>query len=474
MPDIHTSHPMQAFNDELDWYIEHMELPIGIARTKALKENLFTTIVCTVTHTPLIIVGAPGSSKTLSFNLAISNLKGEESKKEHFRNTDFFKSLDPHFYQCSHRTTSNEIQKVFSRAINRQRSHINFKLPVCCVVFMDEAGLPEESLESLKVLHYHLDRQEVSFVAITNHILDAAKTNRAVCLFRPDASEEELKTLVKGCLCTTPNNPPPDLQKDLNIVVQFCPVYFNLMTRQEFSQFFGLRDFIHFVNYLRRHRAEMLSPQLVMKALERNFSGSDNFETICRMFLSKVNCYFFGKSNSEGKCSVRSHFHVTFSQFQSSMDQVQCRGTLEVLQESLEDCPQQQGWDMAETEVRYKMIIDPSEDDSLVRLLFTFGVLQRKGKHMNGKVLLPTCIGNICQCFKLNTPIINLDLYSLALLRLYIFVGRRLARIVLPFCFLIAAVQQPGNSIPPSQLKHSLDVYGLLHQQFLSTGIVQL
>ena len=60
------------------------------------------------------------------------------------------------------------------------------------------------------------------------------------------------------------------------------------------------------------------------------------------------------------------------------MDQVPCRSILEVLKDSLEDCPQQQGKDMAEAEVRYKLIVDPSEDDSLVRLLFSFGVLQRK------------------------------------------------------------------------------------------------
>jgi hypothetical protein len=47
---------------------------------------------------------------------------------------------------------------------------------------MDEAGLPEESKESLKVLHYYLERHmsikaKVAFVAITNHALDAAKSN---------------------------------------------------------------------------------------------------------------------------------------------------------------------------------------------------------------------------------------------------------------------------------------------------------
>ena len=57
---------------------------------------------------------------------------------------------------------------------------------------------------------------------------------------------------------------------------------------------------------------------------------------------------------------------------------MRCRGILDVLKDSLEDLPQKQGQDMAEAEVRYKLIIDPSEDDSLVRLLFFFGVLQRE------------------------------------------------------------------------------------------------
>ena len=53
---------------------------------------------------------------------------------------------------------------------------------------------------------------------------------------------------------------------------------------------------------------------------------------------------------------------------------VQQRSILTVLQESLQDCSEREG---GENEVRYKLIIDPSEDSSLVRLLFRFGVLQR-------------------------------------------------------------------------------------------------
>ena len=280
----------KAFSDELDWYIDQVDLPQGIAKTQALKENIFATIICTVTRTPLIIVGAPGSSKTLSFNVTVANLKGQESKMTLFRQTDTYPSLDPHYYQCSRRTTSNEIQTVFSRAINRQRSYLKISLPIHCVVFMDEAGLPEESHESLKVLHYYLDNPEVSFVAITNHVLDAAKTNRAISLFRPESSGDDLETLAKGCLCSKPDNPPPELQKDLLTVTHFCRPYLNLMERKDAKQLFGLRDFIHFVNYLRRRRQNTLNPQVVMEALERNFNGSDEFEVICKQFLTTVSC----------------------------------------------------------------------------------------------------------------------------------------------------------------------------------------
>ena len=280
----------KSFQKELDWYTNHIDLPEGIAKTQALKENLFATIICTMTHTPLIIVGCPGSSKTLSFNLALANLKGQESKMAVFRDTKIFRSLDPQFYQCSRRTTSNELQTVFSRAINRQRNHQKVPLPVYCVVFMDEAGLPQEQHESLKVLHYHLDKQEVSFVAISNHILDAAKANRAVSLYRPEASQEDLQTLAKGCLCSNPNNPPPELKRDVEIVGNFCQAYEAVMNKQQFKQFFGLRDFIHFISYLRRKRLQMLSPQLVMEALERNFNGVESipFKGICKAFLRTV------------------------------------------------------------------------------------------------------------------------------------------------------------------------------------------
>ena len=57
-----------------------------------------------------------------------------------------------------------------------------------------------------------------------------------------------------------------------------------------FEKFFGLRDFIHFINYIRRERKVEITPQLVLRSLERNFNGTTTkgFEQICSVFLEKV------------------------------------------------------------------------------------------------------------------------------------------------------------------------------------------
>lgn len=56
------------------------------------------------------------------------------------------------------------------------------------------------------------------------------------------------------------------------------------------------------------------------------------------------------------------------------------RHVLDILRDSLED--KQSGGYSVENEVRYKLIIDPSEDDSLVRLLFLNGILDRQRTHV--------------------------------------------------------------------------------------------
>ena len=68
-----------------------------------------------------------------------------------------------------------------------------------------------------------------------------------------------------------------------------------------------------------------------------------------------------------------------FYQIHSNPNQVEARNILAILDSCMKDHPQETG---AENEMRYKLIIDSSEDNSVVRLLFSTGVLKRDKTRM--------------------------------------------------------------------------------------------
>ena len=282
----------KALKDELDWLMENIDRPVGVADTQALRENLYAIIVCCMTHIPLIIIGPPGCSKTLSFKIALANLQGEVSPKKVFRHK-IMKSLDPHIYQCSKHSTTEDIKTLFKKATSRQEQIDNSGHGAVSVVLMDEAGLPEENLQVLKVLHYHLDNPEVSFVALTNTILDAAKSNRAVCLFQVNASDDDLQQLAGALLgYKDVNDVPENIKEQLKCITS---VYSKEMASHNFSSIFGLRDLMHFFSYLRKNMSRdhnYISPELLLKSLQRNFLGAEDFKGLAGKFLSEVSVYY--------------------------------------------------------------------------------------------------------------------------------------------------------------------------------------
>ena len=140
------------------------------------------------------------NNQTLSVNVMSDNANGEDSPNEFYRQ---YARISLYHYQCSRQSTSKEILDVFEKASQRQAKCDSAKQK--CVVFMDEAGLPEEEKESLKVLHFLLEghmstKANVGFIAITNHVLDAAKSNRCVMLLRQEPDAIEMMTMTKGVL----------------------------------------------------------------------------------------------------------------------------------------------------------------------------------------------------------------------------------------------------------------------------------
>jgi len=371
--------------EETTLYVRHIKLESGTAQNTALKENVFAIIVCIQLQMPLIIIGPPGSSKTMSFQIVAQTVLNDAMVREDVLKTDGGNSFFAGFlsveagvfhYQCSELSTSNEVKSVFNRAIQRQNgwdraaaSRHTGTSRRTAVVFMDEAGLPEEAKESLKVLHYYLDDPKVAFVAITNRPLDAAKMNRAVVLFRPAADQQELSLLMAGSL-----GEPPEMVSSPSVRA-FTNAYYSLMCKRcplvpggkiVFRERYGLRDFYNFGRYFAHAQAAFPPCDAdILCSLERNFNGVTRQE-----FQSIVSAFFYELGRDRNSvCSA--------SAAQSRLQALYLRTQLSTLTEALKSGnidPSR----MNETIVRYKLVLDETDDDSATRLLFQCGLLHRE------------------------------------------------------------------------------------------------
>ena len=183
---------------EQNYLIEQVELDRGIGKNTLLKENLFLLFVSVNTNIPLIIIGKPGSGKSLSAQLIYKSMKGEYSKNKFFK---LFPRIIQTYFQGSKTTDPKDVETLFTKAgkkLNyykkKREEDQNKTLPISMILF-DELGLAELSeTNPLKVLHSKLEyggkEEGVSFVGISNYTLDAAKINRALVLSVPDLDQK--------------------------------------------------------------------------------------------------------------------------------------------------------------------------------------------------------------------------------------------------------------------------------------------
>jgi hypothetical protein len=101
-------------NLELDYLINNLEIPAGIAKNLALKEIIFSSFYCIVNKIPLIICGKPGKGKTLSIQLLNKSMRGNEGSKSYI--CKLFGEIIIHKIQGALNTTSEEIASTFKKA----------------------------------------------------------------------------------------------------------------------------------------------------------------------------------------------------------------------------------------------------------------------------------------------------------------------------------------------------------------------
>jgi hypothetical protein len=348
---------------------QHFTFPKGIALTKALSENIFTIVACVVSKVPLGIIGIPGSSKTLSVHIVRDNLRGPEQSHKEFCKK--FPAVDVFSHQCSEYSTSEEIQKTFETAIPRQQFYDRTSKR-CCLVFLDEAGLPKEKLMVLKVLHPFLDDPLVSFVAISNFPFDAANTNRMVIL-RRSLDKEDLEVLAKGCLGI---GDCEETTKVYQFAKGLCQGFRRVLKDEYFKAMFHYRDFIYTLKYLRwnSQRSTVAGGPFtvpraedVLHALEENMNGKEEQE-----FLRLVDVFFEGLQEVVGR-----DFGVPSG--------TRPRPQMEILQGMLnpQTSPSEDKFVS-----RFVMIVDPAKDETaFIRMLLDSGLLGRGNEERRIKLL---------------------------------------------------------------------------------------
>ena len=93
---------------EEEFLLKQIKLDNGIDKNKLLKENLFLLFLAVITKISVIIVGKPGTGKSLRVQLIYNSLNGKCSKNE------FFKKYPPIiqiYFQGSKSTIPDDVRE---------------------------------------------------------------------------------------------------------------------------------------------------------------------------------------------------------------------------------------------------------------------------------------------------------------------------------------------------------------------------
>ena len=272
------------------YVVDNIKLEKGIAKNRALKDNIFSLFVAINNKVPIFIVGKPGCSKSLSVQLINKAMKGNSS------NSPLFKKLPKiilNSYQGSMGSTSEGVLKVFKIARSKIKNlKEEDKKNNISMIFFDEMGLAEHSPNNpLKVIHAELEYdlnegdKKVAFVGISNWALDASKMNRGIFLSIPDPGPNDTR---ETALIIGKSYDDNLAEKYKGFFEFFGEIYFKYkdFLRQYHNQdgkdeFHGNRDFYHLVKIAARMlvnlKADLITDNdlkdISVKSVERNFGG---------------------------------------------------------------------------------------------------------------------------------------------------------------------------------------------------------
>ena len=125
--------------EEQNYWLNAIDVPDNVAKVRALRENIYAELICSLTRTPILVLGKPGCSKSLTVSLLITAMTNPHAKQL-LHLASFI--VQPH--QGNRQSPSSSLLQVFDRARARQkklRELKNRKTRPLALVLLDEALL---------------------------------------------------------------------------------------------------------------------------------------------------------------------------------------------------------------------------------------------------------------------------------------------------------------------------------------------
>ena len=289
----------RIIESEQNQYVMKLKIESGIAINRAFRENLFVMLVGLSTQTPTVIVGKPGSSKTLAMVTLQENLSSSTKNKALTK-----MGFDDYFvvsFQCSKLTTAASIEerwnfaKKYEKRLNERRDKKK-TLARKVIMFLDEVGLAEQSPHRpLKVLHKLLENPDIAFIGLSNWALDSAKMNRVVLHNVLPPSRKDLRETAEMIMQGDGNNNMLVHSQLAPRIPKIAQVYESIQ-RDKLNNpfgfdFFGHRDFYNLVSYLKyrlsQPKVSLEDDMVLVEAVLRNFGGETKAQAE-RFLLPKI------------------------------------------------------------------------------------------------------------------------------------------------------------------------------------------
>ena len=264
--------------------------PEGIAKNRALLENIFTLFFCINCKIPVFICGKPGCSKSLSIQLLYKAMRGDSS------DDDFFRKIPRLFmnsYQGSLTSTSKGVLNIFKKArdVIRGSNNKENKDSIISMIYFDEIGLAEIAKSNpLKVIHSQLEYDEnkdkIAFAGISNWALDASKMNRGIYLSIAESDLEDLQ-LTAITIAESYGDKLKGFDDLFNNLAEAYYKYKKFLKAEHPKQedFHGSRDFYNLIKIAAKKIRSLMDEKdnvskdyqinIAINSIERNFGGLD-------------------------------------------------------------------------------------------------------------------------------------------------------------------------------------------------------